>query len=119
MSVPPARRRGVGGVLVDVSPLRRHRGFRWLWTGQLIAATGSQLTVVAVSYQTYRITSSTAMVGLVSLGQLLAHPLLWPMCACTAESAALQGVDWAARRASLRGLVPPSDLAAALSLQSV
>jgi len=161
MSVPPARRRGMGGVLVDVSPLRRHRGFRWLWTGQLIAATGSQLTVVAVSYQTYRITSSTAMVGLVSLGQLLpllagsvlggplvdawdrrrvllttqvllaagsaglavnamlAHPLLWPMFACTAESAALQGVDWAARRASLRGLVPPSDLAAALSLQSV
>ena len=161
MSVPPARRRGMGGVLVDVSPLRRHRGFRWLWTGQLIAATGSQLTVVAVSYQTYRITGSTAMVGLVSLGQLLpllagsvlggplvdawdrrkvllgtqillaagsaglavnamlGHPLLWPMFACTAESAAFQGVDWAARRASLRGLVPPSDLAAALSLQSV
>jgi len=161
MSVPPARRRGVGGVLVDMSPLRRHRGFRWLWTGQLIAATGSQLTVVAVSYQTYRITGSTAMVGLVSLGQLLpllagsvlggplvdawdrrkvllgtqillaagsaglavnamlGHPLLWPMFACTAESAAFQGVDWAARRASLRGLVPPTDLAAALSLQSV
>jgi MFS family permease len=161
MSVPPARRRGVGGVLVDVGPLRRHSGFRRLWTGQLIAATGSQLTVVAVSYQTYRLTGSTAMVGLVSLGQLLpllagsvlggplvdawdrrrvllftqvllaagsaglavnamlAHPLLWPMFACTAEAAAFQGVDWAARRASLRGLVPPMDLAAALSLQSV
>ncbi|HEY6277572.1 MAG TPA: MFS transporter [Streptosporangiaceae bacterium] len=161
MSVPPARRRGVGGVLVDVGPLRRHRGFRRLWTGQLIAALGSQLTVVAVSYQTYRLTGSTVMVGLVSLGQLLpllagsvlggplidawdrrkvllftqgllaagsaglavnatlGHPLLWPMFACTAESAAFQGVDWAARRASLRGLVPPVDLAAALSLQSV
>ncbi len=162
MSVPPARRRGgVGGVLVDVGPLRRHRGFRRLWTGQLIAATGSQLAVVAVSYQTYQLTGSTAMVGLVSLGQLLpllagsvlggplvdawdrrrvllftqgllaagsaglalnamlGHPLLWPMFACTAESAAFQGVDWAARRASLRGLVPPVDLAAALSLQSV
>jgi MFS family permease len=151
----------VGGVLVDIGPLRRHRGFRRLWTGQLIAAVGSQLTVVAVSYQTYRLTGSTAMVGLVSLGQLLpllagsvlggplvdawdrrrvllvtqgllaagcaglavnaglAHPLLWPMFACTAESAAFQGVDWAARRASLRGLVPLTDLAAALSLQSV
>jgi MFS family permease len=161
MSVPPARRRGMGGVLVDVGPLRRHSGFRRLWTGQLIAATGSQLTVVAVSYQTYQLTGSTAMVGLVSLGQLLpllagsvlggplvdawdrrrvllftqvllaagsaglavnamlAHPLLWPMFACTAEAAAFQGVDWAARRASLRGLVPPMDLAAALSLQSV
>jgi MFS family permease len=162
MSVPPARpRSGVGGVLVDIGPLRRHGGFRRLWTGQLIAAVGSQLTVVAVSYQTYQLTGSTAMVGLVSLGQLLpllagsvlggplidawdrrkvllvtqgllaagcaglavnaalAHPLLWPMFACTAESAAFQGVDWAARRASLRGLVPPTDLAAALSLQSV
>jgi len=145
---------------VDTSPLRRHAGFRRLWTGQLIASFGSQLTVVAVAYQTYRLTGSTAMVGLVSLGQLipllagslfggpfvdawdrrkvllatqvllaagvaglavnsmLARPLLWPMFACTAEAAAFQGVDWAARRASLRRLVPDSDLAAALSLQA-
>jgi MFS family permease len=153
-------RRAVGRALVDTSPLRRHAGYRRLWTGQLIAAVGSQLTVVAVGYQTYRLTGSTAMVGLVSLGQLipllagsllggplvdawdrrtvlmatqlllaagvtglavnsmLPHPLLWPLFACTAESAAFQGVDWAARRASLRHLVPPGDLAAALSLQS-
>jgi MFS family permease len=153
-------RRAVGRALVDTSPLRRHAGFRRLWTGQLIASVGSQLTVVAVGYQTYRLTGSTAMVGLVSLGQLvpllagslfggplvdawdrrkvlmatqlllaagvtglavnamLPHPLLWPMFACTAESAAFQGVDWAARRASLRRLVPLADLAAALSLQS-
>ena len=150
----------LGGALVDTSPLRRHAGFRRLWAGQLVASVGSQLTVVAVGYQTYRLTGSTAMVGLVSLGQLvpllagsllggplvdawdrrtvlmltqlllvagvtglavnamLARPLLWPMFACTAESAAFQGVDWAARRASLRRLVPPADLAAALSLQS-
>src|SRR5579859_31044 len=153
-------RRAVGRALVDISPLHRHAGFRRLWTGQLIAAVGSQLTVVAVGYQTYRLTGSTAMVGLVSLGQLgpllagsliggplvdawdrrkvlmatqlllaagvaglavnsmLPHPLLWPMFACTAESAAFQGVDWAARRACLRQLVAPADMAAALSLQS-
>ncbi len=153
-------RRAVGRAFVDVSPLRRHAGFRRLWTGQLIASLGSQLTVVAVGYQTYRLTGSTVMVGLVSLGQLvpllagslfggplvdawdrrkvmmatqlllavgvtglavnsmLPHPLLWPMFACTAETAAFQGVDWAARRASLRRLVPPADLAAALSVQS-
>jgi MFS family permease len=143
----------VGGVLVDTGPLRRHPGFRRLWTGQVVASVGSQLTVVAVGYQTYRLTGSTAMVGLVSLGQLvpllagsvlggpavdawdrrkvmlvtqvllaagcaglainamLGHPLLWPMFVCTAESAAFQSVDWAARRASLRRLVPPADLA--------
>jgi MFS family permease len=153
-------RRGLGRAVVDTGPLRRHRGFRLLWTGQLIASVGTQLTVVAVGYQTYRLTNSTAMVGLVSLGQLvpllagslllgpfvdawdrrrvllatqvllavgatglavnamLAHPLLWPMFACTAEAAVFQGVDWAARRASVRRLVPAADLAAALSLQS-
>jgi len=153
-------RRAVGRALVDASPLRRHVGFRRLWTGQLVASLGSQLTVVGVGYQTFQLTGSTAMVGLVSLGQLvpllagslfggplvdawdrrrvlmatqlllaagvtglavnsmLAHPLLWPMFACTAEAAAFQGVDWAARRASLRRLVPAADLAAALSLQS-
>jgi MFS family permease len=161
MSAPLARVRShVGGVLVDTGPLRRHPGFRRLWTGQVVGAVGSQLTVVAVGYQTYRLTGSTAMVGLVSLGQLvpllagsvlggpavdawdrrkvmlvtqvllaagcaglainamLGHPLLWPMFVCTAESAAFQSVDWAARRASLRRLVPPADLAAALSVQS-
>jgi predicted MFS family arabinose efflux permease len=153
-------RRAVGRAFVDTGPLRRHPGFRRLWTGQLIASLGSQLTVVAVGYQTYRLTSSTAMVGLVSLGQLipllagslfggpfvdawdrrkvmmatqvllaagatglavnamLPHPQVWPMFACTAEAAAFQGVDWAARRASMRRLVPATDLAAALSLQS-
>jgi hypothetical protein len=30
---PPRARRGVGGVLVDTGPLRRHPGFRRLWTG--------------------------------------------------------------------------------------
>src|SRR5260370_32938731 len=75
MSARPGRvRRAVGRAFVDTSPLRRHAGFRRLWTGQLIASFGSQLTVGAVAYQTYRLTGSTAMVGLVSLGQLI--PLL-------------------------------------------
>src|SRR5256885_5650732 len=75
MSAPLARVRShVGGVLVNTGPLRRPPGFRRLWTGQVVAALGSQLTVVAVGYQTYRLTGSTAMVGLVSLGQLV--PLL-------------------------------------------
>ena len=75
MSARTGRVRGaVGRALVDTSPLRRHAGFRRLWTGQLVASLGSQLTVVAVGYQTFRLTGSTAMVGLVSLGQLV--PLL-------------------------------------------
>jgi MFS family permease len=159
-SAQPAPRRGVGGLFVDVGPLRRHRDFRRLWTGQMASQVASQLTIVAVTYQTYRLTGSTAMVGLVSLGQLvpllagsllggpvvdawdrrrimlctqvllavgcaglavnalLRHPALWLIFVCTAESAAFQGLDWSARRASLRQLVPPAELPAALSVQS-
>ena len=41
------------------------------------------------------------------------HPQLWPLFAGTARSATFQGVDWYARRASLRPLVPPTDVAGA------
>jgi len=61
-------------VLADVTPLRRYRHFRQLWTGQIISGLGSQLTIVGVAYQAYRLTHSTLIVGLVSLVQLA--PLL-------------------------------------------
>lgn len=57
-------------LVADLGPLRRHRHFRLLWSGLLVSSMGSQLTVVAVSYQAYRLTHSTFMVGLVSLVQL-------------------------------------------------
>ncbi len=160
MTGPPARRRLAGGILLDTGPLRRHRNFRRLWGGQFVSQLGSQLTIVAVSYQAYRLSGSTAVVGLVSLGQLIpllagslvGGPLvdawdrrrvllftqlmlaagsaglavnvllgparLWPLFACTAEAAAFQGLDWSARRASLRHLVPLGDLPAAVAVQS-
>ena len=61
-------------MLADITPLRRHPAFRRLWFGQMVSGIGSQLTIVGVAYQTYRITHSTPMVGLVSLVQLA--PLL-------------------------------------------
>ncbi|HET6810396.1 MAG TPA: MFS transporter [Acidimicrobiales bacterium] len=60
----------MGGLVADLGPLRRHRAFRLIWTGQLVSGMGGQLTVVAVSYQVYRLTHSTLDVGLVSLVQL-------------------------------------------------
>ena len=57
-------------LVADIGPLRRHRDFRLLWTGLLVSGMGGQLTVVAVSYQVYRLTHSTLDVGLVSLVQL-------------------------------------------------
>jgi MFS family permease len=64
----------VARFLADITPLRRHKQFRRLWSGQLVSGVGSQLTIVAVSFQAYRLSHSTLVVGLIGLGQLL--PLL-------------------------------------------
>jgi MFS family permease len=60
--------------MVDTSPLRLVPGYRWLFSGMLLAQTGRQLTVVAVPIQIFSITCSTLAVGLLGLAQLL--PLL-------------------------------------------
>jgi MFS family permease len=64
----------VARLVLDITPLRRYRHFRRLWAGQVLSGLGSQLTLVAVSFQAYRITHSTLIVGLISLVQLV--PLL-------------------------------------------
>jgi MFS family permease len=64
----------VARFVLDITPLRRYRHFRRLWAGQVLSGLGSQLTLVAVSIQAYRITHSTLIVGLISLAQLV--PLL-------------------------------------------
>ena len=61
-------------LFVDLNPLRHSRDFRLLFSGQLVSTLGTQLTVVAVPYQIYRMTHSSLDVGLVSLTQL--GPLL-------------------------------------------
>jgi MFS family permease len=60
-----------GKILVDITPLRESRDFRLLFTGQLISMLGTQLTVVAIPYQVYRLTHSSLQVGAISLAQLL------------------------------------------------
>ena len=64
-------RLGVARFVLDISPLRRHRDFRRLWAGQVVSGMGSQLTIVAVSYQAFRLTHSTLVVGLVGVVQLV------------------------------------------------
>jgi MFS family permease len=61
-------------VLLDVSPLRRHRDFRLLFFGQLVSFFGSMLTYVAVPYQVFQLTHSSLTVGLLGTVQLV--PLL-------------------------------------------
>jgi MFS family permease len=57
-------------LLVDISPLRTNREFRFLYSGQMISLLGSNLTIVAVPYQVYAQTHSSLWVGLASLIQL-------------------------------------------------
>jgi MFS family permease len=58
---------------VDTRPLR-HRDYRNLWIGQAISTIGGEIGVVAVPYQVYTLTHSTALVGLLGLASLI--PLL-------------------------------------------
>jgi len=59
--------------VLDTRPLRR-RDFRNLWLGQMVSTIGTEIAVVAVPYQVYTQTHSTALVGLLGLASLI--PLL-------------------------------------------
>lgn len=60
--------------LVDISPLRSSRPYRFLWFGGSLASIGSTLISVAVALQVYDLSRSTLAVGLVGLFALI--PLL-------------------------------------------
>src|SRR4051794_38217321 len=66
-------------MLLDFSPLRRHKDFRFLFIGQLVSGFGSFLTYVALPVQIYELTKSSWAVGMVGAVQLvpLAVTSLW------------------------------------------
>jgi hypothetical protein len=45
----------------------RRRDFRNLWLGQMVSTIGAEIAVVAVPFQVYKLTGSTALVGLLRL----------------------------------------------------
>ncbi len=57
-------------LFVDITPLRESPQYRRLWFGYAVNQLGSQLTIVAVAYQVYKLTGSSLDVGLISLAQL-------------------------------------------------
>jgi MFS family permease len=119
-----------GKILVDVTPLRESRDFRLLFIGQLISMLGTQLTVVAIPYQVFRLTHSSLQVGAISLAQLfpfiagalLAGPIgdstdrrrlmLWMAAAMSLTSAGM-AVNASVAHPSLIALYVISSLAAA------
>jgi MFS family permease len=75
----PLSRRLLSHLLIDIGPLRRHREFRLLWLAQAVTLLGSMVTYVAIPYQTYELTHSSLVVGLLSAVEfvpLLVVPLI-------------------------------------------
>ena len=70
----PWPRRLLRHLVVDIGPLRRHRDFRLLWFAQAVSLLGSMVTYVAIPYQTYQLTHSSLVVGLLSAAEFI--PLL-------------------------------------------
>jgi MFS family permease len=68
----PRVRRAFGRLAVDITPLRTARDFRLLMTGELVSETGSQITLVALYIQVFRLTGSAVAVGAIGLVQLAA-----------------------------------------------
>ena len=58
-------------MFIDISPLRKHRDFRLLFVGQLISFLGSMVSYMAVPYQVFQLTRSNALVGALSIAQLV------------------------------------------------
>ena len=58
-------------LLADITPVRESPAFRRLWLGSAVSALGSQLTLVAVSLEVYRLTQDSLYVGLLSIFALV------------------------------------------------
>ena len=56
---------------LDVSPLRESPAYRALWIGQIVSLAGTQMRYVAVAFQVFALTGSTAAVGLLGLVEVV------------------------------------------------
>lgn len=70
MSEPPSRlRRALRAVALDAGLLRRRRDYRLLVGGQFVSLAGSELTFVALPFQTFALTGSSLAVGLLGVAE--------------------------------------------------
>lgn len=61
-------------MLLDLSPLKKNRDFRYIYFGQFISFFGTMMSFVALPFQVFEITNSTLAVGLLGIIELV--PLL-------------------------------------------
>jgi hypothetical protein len=68
---PSGLRRLAARLSPDISPFRHSREFRLLYTGQAAGFAGLMISFVAMPYQTYQLTHSSLVVGLLSFTELV------------------------------------------------
>jgi MFS family permease len=71
-----AIRRTFLSMALDTAPFRASRDFRLLFFGQGISTAGTMITYVAIPFQTYELTRSSLVVGLISFSELVAILLM-------------------------------------------
>jgi ENTS family enterobactin (siderophore) exporter len=57
----------LGQIVIDVSPLRTSRDYRWLFSGRFVSLAGNAIALTAANWQIYALTRSSFDVGLLSL----------------------------------------------------
>jgi MFS family permease len=56
---------------IDLTPIRKYRDFRYLWSSGLISNLGSMITYVAIPFQVKELTNSYLAVGITGLVELI------------------------------------------------
>ncbi|MET0626279.1 MAG: MFS transporter [Pyrinomonadaceae bacterium] len=64
-------RRVLRALALDVTPLRESREFRLLFAGQAVSFFGSMMTFVALPWQTYKLTGSPLVTGLLGVAEFV------------------------------------------------
>jgi MFS family permease len=59
------------GLLLDISPLRLDHDYRLMWSGQVVAGIGSQITRLALPFQVWILTQSTLAIAALTAVQLV------------------------------------------------
>jgi MFS family permease len=62
---------GVSNAFVDLGPLRSSLAFRRLWIGRSFSEFGAQMTLIAVMYQIWQMTSSPVWIGALGIARTI------------------------------------------------
>ncbi len=86
---------------IDISPLKKSRDFRYLWSAGLVTFFGSMITYVAVPFQIKEMTHSYLAVGLSGLVEILPLIIFGLYGGVLADAVDRKKMVWATEAASL------------------